>query len=164
MTVQVSEYIDVKERCLELGKNVPTGLAILPINFDIVSSKDELVHEDSVSTIRKLWRKAGIDETKIEKDGDKIPYEQRKSFELALPTVFISFSLLSQNPGLVSIALNIISNYATDFFKGVAGERKVKLDIVVEQSKTKKCKQIHYEGDIEGLNQLHQLIKELTGL
>jgi len=164
MTIQVLEYVEVKERSLELGCNVPKGLAFLPINFETVSSKDELVHEDSVLTIRKLWRKAGIEETRIEKEGEKILYEQRNSLELAIPTVFVSFSLLSQNPGLVSVALNIISNYATDFFKGIAGEKKVKFDVIVEQNGKVKSKRIHYEGDIEGLSQLPQVIKELKNL
>jgi hypothetical protein len=39
---------------------IPTSLALLPINFDTANSKDELVHEDTVLTIRKLWRQAGI--------------------------------------------------------------------------------------------------------
>src|SRR5438445_6986715 len=140
MSIQTTEYIDVKERALELGSVVPIGLAFLPINFDTANSKDELVYEDSVLTIRKLWRKAGIEETRTEKKGEKIQYEQRKSLELALPTVFVSFSLLSQNPNLVSAALNILSTYATDFFKGIAGEKKVKFDLVLEQNKKKKSK------------------------
>ncbi len=164
MVTKVLDYINVKERCIKLGYNIPTELAILPINFDTASSKDELVHEDTASTIRKLWRKAGIVETKIEKEGDKIPYEQRKSLELAIPTVFVGFSLLSQNPGLIAIALNIISNYVTDFFKGIVGEKRVKFDIIVEQNENHKSKIIHYEGDPEGLNKLLQVIEELKEL
>lgn len=164
MTTEVLDYINVEERCLELGCNIPTQLAILPINFDTASSKDELVHEDTTSTIRKLWRKAGIAETKIEKEGDKIPYEQRKSIELAIPTIFVGYSILSQDPALVSIALNIISNYVTDFFKGIVGEKKVKWDIVVEQNEDHKSKVIHYEGDANGLDKLPEVIKELKEL
>jgi hypothetical protein len=164
MSIQTTEYINVKERARELGTNIPTGLAFLPINFDTANSKDELVYEDSTLTIRKLWRKAAIEETRIEKEGEKIPYEQRKSLELALPTVFVSFSLISQDPTLISIALNVISNYATDFFKGIAGEKKITIDLVVEQNEKKKSKRIHYEGDINGLNKLSQIIKELKDL
>ncbi len=164
MTVQVLEFIDVKERSLELGCNIPTELALLPINFETANSKHELVHEDSVLTIRKLWRKAGVDETKLEKKGEKIPYEQRKSLELALPTVFVSFSLLSQDPNLVSVALNIISNYATDFFKGIAGEKKVKFDLAVEQNENGKTKRIHYEGGLEGLNIISEILQEFKNL
>jgi hypothetical protein len=39
MTVQVLEYINVKERYLELECNIPTRLAFLPINFDTAKSK-----------------------------------------------------------------------------------------------------------------------------
>lgn len=164
MSIQTTEYISIKERAQELGINIPTGLAFLPTNFENARSKAELVYEDSTSTIRKLWRKAGIKDTKIEKEGEKIPYEQRKSFELALPTVFVSFPLLSQNPALVSVALNVISNYATDFFKGIGGEKKVTINVVLEENKKKKSKLIHYEGDVNGLSKLSEIIKDLKDL
>ncbi len=164
MKLQVFDYVNVKERCVELGCNIPTGLALLPINFETAGSKDELIHEDTTPTVRKLWRKSGVTETKIEKEGEKIPYEQRKSIELAIPTVFVSWALFSQDPNMISIALNIISNYATDFFKGISGEKKVKFDIVVEQNENHKSKIIHYEGEIEGLSKLPEVIKELKEL
>jgi len=164
MSIQTAEYIDVQQRAVELGCNVPTKLAFLPINFEEAKINDDLVFEDSVLTLRKLWRKAGIAETRIEKEGKQISYEQKKSLDVILPTVFISFSLLSQNPTLVTLALSIISNYVTDFFKGMIGERKIMIDIVVEQDEEKKSKRIRYEGNAEGLTTLAQVIKELKDL
>lgn len=164
MSIQTAEYIDVQQRAVELGCNVPTKLAFLPINFEEAKINDDLVFEDSVLTLRKLWRKAGIAETRIEKEGKQISYEQKKSLDAILPTVFISFSLLSQNPTLVTLALSIISNYVTDFFKGMIGKRKIMIDIVVEQDEEKKSKRIRYEGNAEGLTTLAQIIKELKDL
>ncbi len=93
MSIKTSEYIDVRAQALKLGLTVPTALALLPINFDTANNKDELVHEDSVLTVRKLFRQAGITETRIEKEGERIPYEQRKSFAWVAPTLFVSASL-----------------------------------------------------------------------
>ena len=164
MSIITSEYIDVRAQALKLGCNVPTALALLPINFDTAKSKDDLVHEDSVLTIRKLFRQAGIAETKIEKDGEKIPYEQRKSFEWVAPTLFVSASLLSQNANFISIALNVISNYLTDYFKGIISDKTVKIDIVVEQTEKNKSKRIQYEGSLEGLDELTQILKEIRNI
>lgn len=164
MPITTSEYIDVKAQALKLGCNVPAELALLPINFDTAENKGELVHEDAVLTIRKLWRQAGITETKLEKEGEKFPYEQRKSFEWVTPIIFVSASLLSQNPDLVSVALNVISTYLTDYFKGIVGDKTVKFDIIIEQNKQNKSERIHYEGSLEGLDGLTQVIKEIKNL
>lgn len=46
----------------------------------------------------------------------------------------------------------------------MVGERKIKIDIVVEQDGEKKSKRISYEGNMEGLATLAQVIKELKDL
>ena len=55
--LQVSHYIDVKKRAQELGCNIPTSIALLPRNFEISASKEELIHESTTPTVRVLWRK-----------------------------------------------------------------------------------------------------------
>ena len=166
MAIEVSEYVDVKKRALELGCNAPTELALLPRNFEVAKSKDELVHESSVPTIRVLWRQAGISETRIEKEGDRYLYVQEKAFrEWIGPIIFVGVSLLSQNPHAISVALGVISNYLTDWFKGIPyNKRIVKQDLVVETIETKGMtyKRIHYEGGIEGLRQLPEIIREVS--
>jgi hypothetical protein len=160
MTVQIIAYVNVEERAKELDCNVPTELALLPRNFDTAESKAGLLHESSVATIRTLWHQAGIAETKIEKLGDKFPYIQENAFEWVGPIIFASASLLSQNPHLISVALGVIANYLTDWFKGIPGDKKVRLDIVVERTKGKICQRIHYEGGPEGLNELAKVLRE----
>ncbi|MCI0485918.1 MAG: hypothetical protein L0229_04880 [Blastocatellia bacterium] len=160
MPIQITDYVNVAERAKELGCNVPTGIALLPRNFDTVASKDDLIHESSVADIRILWRQAELNETRIEKEGDKLPQAQEKSFEWVGPIIFVSALYFSQNPQGVSIALNIISNYLTGFFKGIPGNKKVRLDVVVEQTKSQKCLKVHYEGDVEGLAEVSKVIRE----
>jgi len=54
----------------------------------------------------------------------------------------------------VTIALNVISSYLTEWFKGIPkNNRKVKLSIVLE-TKKKEYKKIEYEGPPDGLKQL----------
>ncbi len=53
----------------------------------------------------------------------------------------------------------VISNYATDFFKGMSGENQVQIDIVVERTKSKVCKKVTYKGPPEGLKDLPEVIR-----
>ena len=164
MPVDISDYIDVKQRALELGCNVPTELAILPRNFDVAKSKDELVHQNPVPTIRVLWRRAGISETRIEKEGDRFPYVKEKEFGGWLgPVIFVGSSLLKQSPEAVSLALGVISNYLAGWYSVIGGEQKVKLDIVVEQTEGGGYKRIEYEGDVEGLKELPPIVRRVGG-
>src|SRR5258708_3412630 len=158
MTIEVTNYINIRERALELGCSVPTKLALLPVNFETANSKEELIDEELVTTIRSLWKQAGLLETRIE--NKNYPSELKRSLDIALPTIFVGVSLLTQEPNTVAIAINIISNYLTDFFKGIPGKHKVKLDIVVEKKENEYC-QLHYEGNEEGLAELPVIIEAM---
>ncbi len=165
MAIEVSDYPDVGERAEALGCNIPTGLALLPRGFDIASSLDELLHESSVPTVRSLWRQSGIQETKLEAEGQHFPYIEEKSGEWIGPTIFLASALYTQNPGIIAVALNIISNYLTEhLFKGYPGAPKAKLDIVLENAKGKGAKRIHYEGDPQGLSEVAHIIEEMSKL
>lgn len=64
------------------------------------------------------------------------------------------FYFSNVTPHLVTIALNVISSYLTEWFKGIPkNNRKVKLSIVLE-TKKKEYKKIEYEGPPDGLKQL----------
>ena len=161
MTIQISEYVNVKKRAEELNCNIPTGIALLPRNFETAESKDELIHESSVPTIRVLWRKEKISETKIEKEEDKFPNAQENAFEWIGPIIFVSASILSQNPYVLTVGLGVVSNYLTEWFKGIPGDKKVRLDIVIEQAEGKVYKRISYKGEPEGLHELPKIISEV---
>lgn len=155
-------FVNVRERAGLLGCNVPSGMALLPRNFETVNSKKELLHESTAPTVRVLLRNSGIQETRLEPRGQRFPVVAEKGFrEWVSPTLFVSCSLLSQNPHLVGIALGVISNYLTDFFKGVPGGGKVKLAIVVEQSDGS-CTRLCYEGPVSGLEDLGEVAREVA--
>lgn len=162
MGIQIYDFASVIEKAKELGCNIPTGLALLPRNFESAESKEDLLHESSTPTVRIIFRKQGIKETPLEYEGEKFPQISEKKFdEWVGPIIFASYALLSQNPHIISIALGVISNYLTDFFKGIPGEKRAKLDVVVE-TKNRKFKRVHYEGPISGLGKILEIIREVS--
>lgn len=163
MPFTITDYCDVPKRADSLKVNTPTGLALLPRNFADAAAAKDLLHEGSVQTVRSLFRQNNITETRIEKDGQKIPTIHENDFGLTLPTLFVGYLIWTGNPQLVSIALNIISNYATDFLKGITGKSKVSLEIVVQNKNGKGSKKINYEGDPEGLKEISKIVGKVFG-
>jgi hypothetical protein len=158
MEVNVTEYVRVTDRASELGCLIPTRLAILPENFPRVAARQDLLFGSEAATMRKLFRNNNFPLDDILPADERVGSIHNKHFEWA-PLLFISFALLSENPHAVSVALGIISNYATEFFKGLPGH-KVKLNVVIEK-KNRDCKMLSYEGDVAGLNSLPEIIRRL---
>jgi hypothetical protein len=134
---ELVEFLDMEERCSSMGCTFPTGFSILPRNFDSAKSKSDFLHEDTTPTVRSLLAEKGIIETKIEQDGDKIPYIQENCFERVGPIIFIGSLVFSENPHLISVALGVVSNFLTDYFKGRMGNKTAKLSLVVPQTPTR---------------------------
>lgn len=160
MKIERYKYLNVEERAKELGVNVPTGIALLPRNFESALSKDELIHESDAPTVRILFRKEGIEETPLEVEGEKYPYLSEKSFEWAGPIIFVSWALYSQNPRIVDVALGVFANYLTDFFRGVQDGGIARFDIVRETSKGR-YERYHYEGPPSGISEFAKVVHEV---
>lgn len=162
MSYEILDYVDVVERARTLDCNVPSAIAILPRNFATAKTKKELIHQGSAPTVRILWRTANIEETKLEKESEKFPQVSEHAAHWIGPTLFLSYLTISENPDLVRLAINVISNYLSDLFKGIPSAiRKAKLDIVVE-TKNGNCKRIKYEGPETGLKELPKIIREVS--
>ena len=117
------------------------------------------MHESSVPTVRVLFRQAGIVETPLEHAGEKYPQIAEKAFGHWIgPILFVSVAALSSNPMLLQLALGILSNYLTDFFKGLPGEQNAKLDIVLETATG--YKGFRYAGPVSGLRDLAAVVHE----
>lgn len=162
MSIEVKPFINVRERLIELGLHAPTGIAILPRNLESASDKADLLHESSTPTLRILWRHGSVEEDRIEGPGDRIQTISEKDATLIAPMLFISAALLSENPAAVSLALNILGNYITEFFKGTFGSKRVKLSVVVEASSSSSYKKIEYDGDPNALPNLIELVREVS--
>lgn len=162
MTTIISDYISVSGRLEELGARYPIGLALLPANFESAESTDSFRQLSTAATVKTLFRNNGIPQDDIVDRAKRPPYIQNNSFELILPTLFVSATLISENPTLLAIALNVISSYAVDFFKGMSGDKTVKAEVVVEKTKSKTCKKITYSGPVDGLKELAKVVKEAS--
>lgn len=159
MTTTISEYIDVRQRIADLGCLSPAGLALLPSNFDTASDISNFRQVSESATVRTLLRTSNISLDELVNKDQRPPYIQNNAFEWVAPTLFVSVGVLSQNASYLSVALSVIANYATDFFKGMSGSNEVQMDIVVERSKSKVCKKITYKGPPEGLKDLPEVIR-----
>jgi hypothetical protein len=160
MTTTITDYIRVADKASELGCKIPTGIAILPENFSTAVDRQHLLLGSQAATIQKLFRNNNFPMDDLLPAEERAPSIHNKHFEWA-PLLFISAGLLSSDPNAVSVALGIISNYATDFFKGMPS-KKIKLNIVVEKKKDRACKQLSYEGDIAGLASLPEIIRGIN--
>jgi len=102
-TITIEDYVNVEEKSFQLGCNVPTSLSLLPRNFKDATSKNELIHEGTTATIRKLFAQNKIQETPLEKDGEKYPQVVEHAFDWVGPTILITSSVILQNPHLITI-------------------------------------------------------------
>lgn len=164
MSIGITEVQLSSTRFKELGIGLPKGIAFLPRNFTSVNSADEFLHEELVPTLRKLFREHGINETELNP-----PMQLRtiheKDGSLILPTVFISSIFLSNDPHAVTLtlALNIIGNYLSNFLHGTKSkDKQVKINILIENDPVRSFKKIVYTGSIDGLPEVLEIVKELN--
>jgi len=150
------EDIELNEKLTELNLVLPSGLTFIPENFETAKTTDDFIFTESVMDITKVFRSKSIEIKPLAGDSTKL--RSRKNADWYGPAIFFSLTLLTENPTIVSVSLNVLSNYITDFFKGSFGEKKVKLDIYVEKKGKKKIKKISYSGSIEGLKELEKII------
>jgi hypothetical protein len=162
MAVTITDFLDVNKKAIDLGFNPPVGLAILPEYFESAAKIADLRHRSEAATVKVLFRTHGLSLDEFVPASSTIPYIQNNNFDWIGPTIFISGALLSENPMAISLALSVLANYATDFFKGISGRKNIKLNIVVERRGKKSYRKIKYEGDVAGLTELSRIIQEAS--
>lgn len=160
MSVAINDYARIVDRSAELACQFPDGIGILPVNFGSVATRQELLFTSEAATVRTLLRNNDIPVGNFLPIGERLGAIHNKHFDWA-PVIFVSASLMSNNPALVSVALGIIANYATDFFRGLP-DQKVKFRVVVEKKKDRSCKEIVYEGNAAGLKELPEIIRSIS--
>lgn len=161
-SITVDDFVEVEERASSLGLNTPSGLCFLPRNFAEAETANELLHDGNVTTLRVLFRQAGIEESRLEPDGIRIPSLEQKCAELVLPALFVAQLVYSSNPEAVSLALSVISNYVTEWFRASPGDSRVRFSVVLKDKRTGQTKRVRYSGDAEGIKAMAKLVDKLA--
>jgi hypothetical protein len=151
---EIGSFVDVRARAAELACAVPEGLALLPTNFEAATRRDDLVHDASGMSVRAIWRAEGVEETRLEPEGETWPARQKDAAEWIGPIIFVGASLWSQNPVAVNVALGVVANYVP------RERRSARLSVVVE-SESGATRRVDYHGPPEGIAELPDVIREL---
>lgn len=161
MKTNISDYIHVFEKLDELGCSYSEGIAILPVNFETATPTTTIAQTMETLAIGKLFRMNDVPCSEIRRENEEPSYMGYRSAEWVLPTLFFSAALLSENPAIVSISLSVIANFITDRIKGTGRKQTGKLDVVIEKNKSKTYKKISYEGPIDEIPKLDEIVKEV---
>lgn len=154
------EDLDISTRLEELGLTVPHSLAFFPENFDNAKTKSDFVFTDSMLDLKKIFlQDNNISIATLGQDTEL--YRSRKNADIYLPAIFFGLSQITENSTLVSVSLNVLSNYIYDLCKGISGKRKAHVDLYVETKEKGKVKKLSYTGDVEGLKELEKIIKAM---
>ncbi len=159
--VSVTDCVDVRKQVEKHALHLTSELALLPRGFEATTAGAELAHEADAATVRKLLKAAGLDVQQLQPQGRRLPSVVQHSADWIAPTLFVGSMLLSQNPYAVQIALGVINSYVSDVLKGRTFPGSVKLAIIIEETKSKKCRRVDYEGPPSGLKDLAEVLNEL---
>lgn len=160
MNYKIDSYNDFDKLADTFFKEPKPNLTFLPENLLEVQESKQFIYSESTTDIKKFFK---LDKITVDYlTSDKPILRARKSADWLGPTLFIGFSILTENSTLISVSLNLLSNYLYDFFKGTPFNKKVKFEIVIESKKNKDFKKISYEGPVDGIKELEGVIKELN--
>jgi len=153
------EDISIEDTLGRFRLGTPAKLAVLPENIIEASNVDEFIFTETLVDLNKLFK---INEVDFEIFGqDTEMYRSRKSADLYLPAFFVSLSAIAQNPNVISVVLNLLSNYIYDALKGSIVRKTATVEIYIETNKNGKAKKISYKGNAEGIKHLDKVIKNL---
>lgn len=153
------EEISLSPKLKELKLAFPSTLTFFPENIEEAKQKEDFVFTDSMLDLNKLFSQDNLDITILGANTEL--YRTRKNADIYLPAFFFSLSLITENPLIVSISLNVLSNYVYDLCKGSFGKKTAKIDLYIETKEKGKIKKISYSGDSKGLKDLEKIIKAM---
>jgi hypothetical protein len=159
MSIEINNVPNIEERAAQLGLREPKDVSILPRYFFDAASKADLLYEDSTPDVIKLLKKAGISVSTLQPPDERPTYIAEKDFTWIGPTLLFGYAYLSENPHVISVFLNVLSNFLTDHFKGFTGKANVRFSIVYKRTKTTEYREVNYDGDVEGIKGLEQVLE-----
>lgn len=153
------DELDISNKLEELSLSLPSTMSFFPENLETVETKEKFIFTESMVDLNKVFRQSNI--TLEVFGGDTELYRSRKNADIYLPAVFLSLSLISENPILVSVSLNILSNYVYDRLKGSFGKKTAHVEFYIETKEKGKIKKVCYKGEASGIKDLEKVIKAL---
>lgn len=161
MTIEQSDYLNVGEQLDKLGLKSPQTMALLPARFAHAESLDECEHLANAITIKKVLRTAELPLEEIVEKDQRLSFIQNNSVELVLPSIFFTYSAINGDLGMLYETTQAIVSYITRAFPDPTKENTVKVSYVVEINEHGKCKKFQYEGSVDGLVQLPEVLKSV---
>ena len=144
----------------EIPDDASSSIVVLPISIEhTLKDQEYVVYAASATSVLKLLKSNSIPVRLAISETGKIAYQENRSSDWFGPTLLFSSTLLTQNPELLDLTLNVISSYVYDIFKGKAADPSVRCTFAYLG--TAKRKKVHYEGPVSGLSEIPKIIKEL---
>lgn len=152
------EEFEINNHLVRLSIQELNGMSFIPENIESANTKEDLIFTESIIELNKYFK---LNNIKIDSLGlEPELLRSRKNADIYLPAIFIAYSTLSENPNIVSLALNVISSFIYDNLKGTIGKKTAKIEFYIEKKKGKISK-IKYKGDADGLKNFDEIIKTL---
>lgn len=158
MNYTTEEY-QIKKKLEKLELTLPDNLCFFPENIETANTKNEFIFTETIVDLNKYFKQNNVNLDFL--GGDTELYRSRKNADIYLPAIFISLSVLTENPNIVSISLNILSSYIYDRLKGTIGKKTANVQFHIETKKKDKIITIDYKGDADGIKNLEEIIKTL---
>jgi len=161
MTIEQSDYLNVGEQLNKLGLKSPQTMALLPARFAHAESFEECKHLADAATIKTVLKNANLPlEEIIEKD-QRPPIINNNSYEIVLPAIYFTYSAFNGDIGTLYETAQAIVSYLSKAYPDPTKENTVKMSYVVETHEQGKCKKFKYEGPVDGLMQLPEVLKSV---
>ena len=157
----VTEVQSVTVKSCDLGVRMPDGIAFLPTNFFTADSARNLRYMANALDVKALFAGSQISSGMVTAGDGEIPYVMNRDANWVGPTLYFSAALVSENPEIVTLAIEIIKKHVIDVLRGNPRSRVARFSAVVENTHRKKTMRIDYEGPAESLAQVDRCIRGL---
>lgn len=157
MNHKVEDSSDI-EAIINLDEEYKNQICILPDNVFRKKTEEEYFYAFSLPTIKKVLKQGDLKLHQFDSLASPNLIDQR-GIDYFAPVILVGSMFFSQNPEAVNIALNLISSY---LFKIFSNDNKAKANFTIyaRDDKNKKTKRIHYDGPVEGIKDLGEVLEK----
>jgi hypothetical protein len=142
--VRVDDCFNVLERFEQLGLDVPESVAVLPRNFDIASTAEELVMESAAPDIRIVGRQVGVEVDTFGGVGAKQIHENDALAVGAI--IWFTLETFNHGAGIVELLERVANRVARRSGKSDSDHVEIEQQVVITDKKTKISKSFAYRG------------------